>query len=74
MNTSDLSFSKCSFSVSEFFMQSGFLFSRFSIALIGTIDNFQTIGIKLSLKFTNASFKSINFTLLLQDFRFRFCE
>ena len=25
-------------------------------------------------KFTNASVKSINFTFLLQDFRFSFCE
>ena len=35
---------------------------------------FQTIGMSLSLKYTNGSIKGINFTFLLQDFRFRFCE
>ena len=52
-------------------MKSGLLFSRFFVAVIGAID-FQTIGIKLSLKVTNASVQSLHFTLLLQDFRFRF--
>ena len=36
--------------------------------------NFQTIGMNMSLKFTNVRVKSINFTFLLQDFRLCFCE
>ena len=54
-------------------MKSGLLSSRFFIPIIYVI-HFQTIGMSLSLKCTDASVKSINFTFLLQDFRFCFCE
>ena len=70
MNTSDLSFSKYSFSLSLFFMKSGLLFSRFFIALIRTID-FQMIGIKLSLKITNRTVEKICAAFLLSLIRFR---
>ena len=36
------------------------------------ITQFQTVGMSLSLKFTNASVKRIHFAFLLQEFRFRF--
>ena len=52
MDILDTSVSEYSFSLSEFVMKSGLLFSRFFIPLVGTKD-FQTIGIKLSLKITN---------------------
>ena len=50
-------------------MKSGLLSSKFFIPRIYVI-HFQTIGMSLSLKFTNASIESINFTFLLQDFGF----
>ena len=71
MDISDASFSKYCFSLS--FMKSGLLFSRFFIALGGTID-FQTIGIKLSLKITNATVGKICSAFLLPHFRFCFCK
>ena len=49
------------------------LFERFFIPTIYAI-RIQTMRMSLSLKYTNASVKSINFTFLLQDFRFCFCE
>ena len=61
------------FSLSQFFVESGLLSSRFFIPTFYAI-HFQTIGVSLSLKFTNATVKSINFTFLLQDFGFCFCE
>ena len=50
-------------------MKSGFLFSRFFKALIGTTD-FQMIGIKLSLKITNRTVEKIRSAFLLSHFRF----
>ena len=47
--------------------------SRFFTPIICVV-HFQTIGMSLSLQFTNASVKIINFTFLLQDFRICFCE
>ena len=44
-------------------MKSGLLFSRFFKALIGAID-FQTIGIKLSLKITNRTVEKISSAIL----------
>ena len=54
-------------------MKSGLLFSRFFITLIGTID-FQTIGIKLSLKITDRTVEKICSAFLLSHFRFCFCK
>ena len=45
-------------------MKSGLLFSRFFMALISTVD-FQTIGIKLSLKITNRIVEKICSAYLL---------
>ena len=50
-------------------MKSGLLSSRFFIS-ISYVVHFRTIGMSLSLKFTNATVKSVNFTFLLQDFGF----
>ena len=60
-------------SLSQFFVKSGLLSSRFFIPTIHAIQ-FRTNSMSLPLKFTHASVKNINFTFLLQDFRFRFCE
>ena len=73
MDISDASISRCFFSLSHFFVKLGLLSSRFFIPTIYAI-HVQTIGVSLSLKFTNATVKSINFTFLLQDLRFCFCE
>ena len=54
-------------------MKSGLLFSRFFIALVGTID-FQTIGIKLSLKITNRSVEKTCSAFLLSHLRSCLCE
>ena len=54
-------------------MKSGLLSSRFFIPTVYAVQ-FQTIAMSLSLKFTNASVKSIKFAFLLQDFRFCVCE
>ena len=61
MDISDPSISKCFFSLSQFFAKSGLLSSRFFIPTNYAV-HFQTIGMSLSLKFTNANVKSINFT------------
>ena len=73
MDILDASVSKCFFSLSQSFVKSGLLSSRFFIPTIDAIQ-FETIVMILSLKFTNASVESINFTFFLQDFRFRFCS
>ena len=58
MNTSNMSFSKCSFSLRQFFVKSGLLSSRFFISKF-CIVNFQTIGMNLSFKFTSGSQESL---------------
>ena len=73
MDISDASISKCFFSLSQFFVKSGLLSSRFFIPITYVI-HFQTIGVSLSLKFTNASVESIKLTFMPQDFGFCFCE
>ena len=50
-------------------MKSSLFFSRFFIALIGTID-FQTIRIELSLKIMNRNVEKICSAFLLSHFRF----
>ena len=70
---SDLSFSQYSFLLSQFFVKSGLLLSRFFTALIGTRD-FETIGIKLSLKITNRTVEKICSAFLHSHFRFCLCE
>ena len=68
MDNSDASISKCFFSLRQVFVQSHLLSSRFFIPTMYAIQ-FQTMRTSLSLKFTNASVKSINFTILASRFQ-----
>ena len=54
-------------------MKSGLLFSKFFVALIGKIE-FQTIGIKLSLKITKRTNEKICSAFLLSHYKFCLCE
>ena len=65
MDISDTSISKCFFSLSQIFVKS-VLSSRFFIPITYVI-HFQTIGMSLFLKFTNASVKSTIFRKINTD-------
>ena len=54
-------------------MKPGLLSSRFFIPIIYIV-HVQTIGMSLSLQFTNGSIERNNFTFFLQGFRFCFCK
>ena len=72
-NTSNVSFSKCFFSLRKLFVKPGLLSSRCFISTI-CIFNFRTIGTNLSFKLTNGTVKKVCSTFLFQHFRFCLCE
>ena len=72
MNTSDMrdmSFSKCSFSFCQFFVQLGLISSWLFLPNIRMI-NLHTIGLNSSIKFTNRRFNKTPSACLLQHFCF----
>ena len=74
VNAFDMRFSKCSFSLWWFFVESGLLPSR-CFYIRDWYDQFlKTTGMNLSLKFTNRTVKKVCSSFLFQYFPFCLCE